>query len=99
MDGTVMGDGAGPRPMVPRVGNLLLAAARRLGPVRLERLPRSPLVPHRRAGADPRVRGDAVGAPVRDVLRWTYRDDVPRARPLRAEPDGPPARRPRAHRP
>jgi uncharacterized protein (DUF362 family) len=27
MDGTVMGDGAGPRTMVPRVGNVLLAAA------------------------------------------------------------------------
>ncbi|MBI2156771.1 MAG: DUF362 domain-containing protein [Candidatus Rokubacteria bacterium] len=27
MDGTVMGDGAGPRTMVPRVGNLLLASA------------------------------------------------------------------------
>jgi hypothetical protein len=27
MDGTVMGDGAGPRTMVPRVGNLILAAA------------------------------------------------------------------------
>ncbi|OGL00181.1 MAG: hypothetical protein A3E31_09735 [Candidatus Rokubacteria bacterium RIFCSPHIGHO2_12_FULL_73_22] len=26
MDGTVMGDGAGPRTMVPRVGNLLLAS-------------------------------------------------------------------------
>ena len=27
MDGTVMGDGAGPRTMVPRVGNLILASA------------------------------------------------------------------------
>ena len=27
MDGTVMGDGAGPRTMIPRVGNLLLASA------------------------------------------------------------------------
>ncbi|MBI4636241.1 MAG: DUF362 domain-containing protein [Candidatus Rokubacteria bacterium] len=27
MDGTVMGDGAGPRTMVPRVGNLILAAS------------------------------------------------------------------------
>jgi len=27
MDGTVMGDGAGPRTMVPRVGNVILAAA------------------------------------------------------------------------
>ena len=27
MDGTVMGDGAGPRTMVPRVGNLVLASA------------------------------------------------------------------------
>src|SRR5262249_54847645 len=27
MDGTVMGDGAGPRTMIPRVGNLILASA------------------------------------------------------------------------
>jgi hypothetical protein len=27
MDGTVMGDGAGPRTMVPRMGNLILASA------------------------------------------------------------------------
>ena len=27
MDGTVMGDGAGPRTMLPRVGNLILASA------------------------------------------------------------------------
>src|SRR5574341_355511 len=27
MDGTVMGDGAGPRTMVPRVGNMILASA------------------------------------------------------------------------
>jgi uncharacterized protein (DUF362 family) len=27
MDGTVMGDGAGPRTMIPRVGNIILASA------------------------------------------------------------------------
>src|SRR5205823_2702107 len=45
-------------------------AARRLGAVRLERLPRPALVPDDRPLAHSGLRGDAVGSTVRDVLRW-----------------------------
>src|SRR5437763_1885672 len=53
----------------PREPHPTTFAADGVGAVRVERLPRPPLVSDRRPGAHPRVRGHAVGPPLRAVLR------------------------------